>query len=102
MTRREMIRKIEDTARMETHFDLRSMREYEDEWGFSNIETANRYTNQRAELEKQAQQMGIPEEEIEAARCKGSDDAWDAYREAEGEIVHDDSYDDDYDFYEED
>ena len=93
MTKREMLRKIEDAARMETHFDLRSMREFEDEWGFNNIATANRYTNQRADLEEQAQQMGITEEEIEAARCKGSDDAWDAYREAEGEVVYDDTYD---------
>ena len=98
MTKREMLRKIEDAARMETHFDLRSMREFEDEWGFNNLTTANRYTNQRADLEEQAQQMGITEEEIEAARCKGSDDAWDAYREAEGEVVHDDTYDDDYDY----
>ena len=93
MTKREILRKIEDAARMETHFDLRSMREFEDEWGFNNIATANRYTNQRADLEEQAQQMGITEEEIEAARCKGSDDAWDAYREAEGEVVYDDTYD---------
>ena len=102
MTKREMLRKIEDAARMETHFELKSMRESVDDWGFNNQATAGRYTNQRADLEQQAQEMGITEEEIDAARCKGSDDAWDAYREAEGEIVHDDSYDDDYDFYEED
>ena len=102
MTKREMLRKIEDAARMETHFDLKSMRESVDDWCFNNRATAGRYTNQRADLEQQAQEMGITEEEIDAARRKGSDDAWDAYLEAEGEIVHDDSYDDDYDFYEED
>ncbi len=102
MTKREILRKIEDAARMETHFDLRSMRESVDDWGFNNQATAGRYTNQRADLEQQALEMGITEEEIDAARCKGSDDAWDAYREAEGEIVHDDSYDDDYDYYDED
>ncbi len=101
MTKREMLRKIEDAARMETHFDLRSMREYEDEWGFNNLETANRYTNQRADLEQQAHQMGCTAQEIEAALAKGNDDAWDAYREAEGETVYDDSYDD-YDEYDED
>lgn len=102
MTKREMLRKIEDAARMETHFELKSMRESVDDWGFNNQATAGRYTNQRADLEQQAQEMGITEEEIDAARCKGSDDAWDAYREAEGEVVHDDSYDDDYDYYDED
>ena len=102
MTKREMLRKIEDAARMETHFELKSMRESVDDWGFNNQATAGRYTNQRADLEQQAQEMGITEEEIDAARCKGSDDAWDAYREAEGEVVHDDSYDDDYEYYDED
>lgn len=102
MTKREMLRKIEDAARMETHFELKSMRESVDDWGFNNQATAGRYINQRADLEQQAQEMGITEEEIDAARCKGSDDAWDAYREAEGEVVHDDSYDDDYDYYDED
>lgn len=102
MTKREMLRKIEDAARMETHFELKSMRESVDDWGFNNQATAGRYTNQRADLEQQALEMGITEEEIDAARCKGSDDAWDAYREAEGEVVHDDSYDDDYDYYDED
>ena len=98
MTKREMLRKIEDAARMETHFDLRSMREYTDEWGFSNIATAKRYNDQRNDLERQALEMGISAQEIEAALAKGNEDAWDAYREAEGEIVHDDSYDDDYDY----
>ena len=98
MTKREILRQIEDAARMETHFSLRSMREFTDEWGFSNIETANRYTDQRQALERQAHQMGATAYEIEEALAKGSNDAWDAYREAEGEVVHDDSYDDDYDY----
>lgn len=98
MTKHEILRKIEDAARMETHFDLRSMREYTDEWGFSNIATAKRYNDQRNELERQALEMGITAQEIEEALAKGNADAWDAYREAEGEVVHDDSYDDDYDY----
>ncbi|MBR2197058.1 MAG: hypothetical protein IJ909_01130 [Fibrobacter sp.] len=100
MTKREILRQIEDAARMETHFDLRSMREFTDEWGFSNIETANRYNNQRQALERQALEMGVTAYEIEEALAKGNADAWDAYREAEGEVVHDDSYDDyDMDYY---
>ena len=101
MTRHEILRKIEDAARMETHFDLRSMREYEDEWGFSNIATANRYTNQKAALEREALEMGVTAYEIEEALAKGSKDAWDAYHEAEGECLSTDGYDDDY-YYEED
>ncbi len=83
MTKRQILQMIKDTAELETHFDLRSMRETEDEWGFNNLTTSNMYTNKRSNLEEQARQMGVPKKDIEEARSEGSSRAWEAYHEEE-------------------